>query len=75
MLPIRVLVKKPYKSQAQRNLMEACRADPGYSENCPPADVVDEYHEASRGKMKDKDLPEKVEEEKKKKKKGLADYL
>jgi hypothetical protein len=64
MLAIRV--RKKYVSQAQRNLMEACRADPGYSENCPPGDVVDEYHAASRGKMKDKDLPEKVDEKKKK---------
>ena len=60
-------VKKAYVSQAQRNLMEACRADPNYSENCPPPDVVAEFHEASRGGMKDKDLPEKTGEKEKKK--------
>jgi hypothetical protein len=60
-------VYKAYVSQAQRNLMEACRADPGFSDKCPPGEVTEEYHEASRGKMKDKDLPEKVEEKEKKK--------
>ena len=62
-------VRKVYVSQAQRNLMEACRADPGYSDKCPPADVVEEYHEASRGQMKDKDLPEKAEEKERRKRK------
>lgn len=64
----RPVVQKKYVSQAQRNLFEACRADPGFSDKCPPSDVTEEYHEASRGQMKDKDLPERAEEKDKKKK-------
>jgi hypothetical protein len=68
-------VYKAYVSQAQRNLMEACRADPGFSDKCPPADVVEEYHEASRGAMKDKDLPEKADEKEKEKKKKRKHFI
>jgi hypothetical protein len=53
-------VYKAYVSQAQRNLMEACRANPGFSDACPDSEVTEEFHEKSRGKMKNKDLPERV---------------
>jgi hypothetical protein len=51
-------VFKAYASQAQRNLMEGLRH--GWHPDgvkSIPRKVTDEFHEKSKGHMKDKDLP------------------
>lgn len=63
----RILAFKRYRSQAQRNLMEACRHGAGY-EGCPPDKVLEEFHQKSKGRMKNKDLPVRSDSGKRKSK-------
>gem|GEM_PF-5893636 len=36
----------PYKSEAQRRLMEGCRNNPSKMHNCPSQKVVEKFHQA-----------------------------